>query len=228
MQVAGTRLRSLSEANRRIGLYKEGVQQAKEASEIFERLGNTLGQAVCLIDLAWALHDDDQLDAAEEAASRMYLISSQRKTDNLKSPYAWRYIPLQGRNREGHSAFRSSARNCIPFQLARRTVLDSSPWRGCFPAMTPTLVFNVPSRTRSTIHTFWPVRRGCRPTFGINKAGLKRRNPRHSALLMCSRSSGPRLMRRGLDRRPRKLTIWLPLQPGVLDNGGKLSKQYCC
>ena len=62
----------LSEANRRNDLHKEGIQQAKEALEIFERLGNTLGQAVCLIDLAWALHHDDQLDAAEEAASRIF------------------------------------------------------------------------------------------------------------------------------------------------------------
>jgi len=35
----------LSNANREIGLCKEGTQQAKEASEIFERLGNTTRQA---------------------------------------------------------------------------------------------------------------------------------------------------------------------------------------
>ena len=64
------RLRDLSEANRLMYLHKEGIQQAKEASEIFERLGNTARQAECLISLAWSLHDDGQLDAAEEAASR--------------------------------------------------------------------------------------------------------------------------------------------------------------
>ena len=63
-------LSNLCEANRLMGLHKEGVQQAKEASEIFERLGDTAKQAGCLIDLAWVLHDDEQLDAAEEAASR--------------------------------------------------------------------------------------------------------------------------------------------------------------
>ena len=64
------RLGNLSEANRLMYLHKEGIQLAKEASEIFERLGNTARQAESLISLAWSLHDDEQLDAAEEAASR--------------------------------------------------------------------------------------------------------------------------------------------------------------
>jgi tetratricopeptide (TPR) repeat protein len=64
------RLSDLSQANREMGLYKEGIQQAKEASEIFERLGDTADQAECLIKLAYVLVDDKQLDAAEEAASR--------------------------------------------------------------------------------------------------------------------------------------------------------------
>jgi len=60
----------LSDANRMMGLYKEGILQAKEALEIFERLGDTARQAECLINLACVLHADEQLDAAEEAASR--------------------------------------------------------------------------------------------------------------------------------------------------------------
>ena len=67
--VAG-RLRDLSDTNREMGLYKEGIRQAKEGSEIFKRLGDTVGQAESLIDLAYVLRDDGQLDAAEEAASR--------------------------------------------------------------------------------------------------------------------------------------------------------------
>ena len=63
-------LRDLSEANRRMGLFEEGIRQAKEASEIFERLGHVDRQAKCLIYLAFSLHDDGQLDAAEEAGSR--------------------------------------------------------------------------------------------------------------------------------------------------------------
>ena len=60
----------LSKANSGLGLRKEGIEQAKEGSEIFERLGETTGQADCLINLAWALYGDNQLDAAEEAVSR--------------------------------------------------------------------------------------------------------------------------------------------------------------
>ena len=62
-------LSELSDTNRLMGLYEEGIQRAKEASEIFEQLGNTAKQAECLIYLAYLLHDDKQLDAAEEAAS---------------------------------------------------------------------------------------------------------------------------------------------------------------
>ena len=68
-QVAQT-LRFLSDANRLLHLYKEGIQQAEEASEIYKRLGNTVAQAVQLKALAYLLYDDGQLDAAERAASR--------------------------------------------------------------------------------------------------------------------------------------------------------------
>jgi len=68
-QLART-LRYLSDVNLRMRLFKEGVQQAKEGSEIYERLGDTVEQARCLDDLAWLLHDDGQLDDAEEAISR--------------------------------------------------------------------------------------------------------------------------------------------------------------
>ena len=67
---AAVMLSYLSDANRRVDLYKEGIQQAKEASEIFKRLDDTTNQAKCLVDLAFLLHDDKQLDDAEEAASR--------------------------------------------------------------------------------------------------------------------------------------------------------------
>ena len=60
----------LSDTNREMGLYKEGIQQAEEASGILERLGRTANQAGCLIDLALLLHDDKQFNAGEEAASR--------------------------------------------------------------------------------------------------------------------------------------------------------------
>ena len=63
-------LRSISDANRHLGLHEEGIRQTTEASEIFERNNNTIGQAMCLDDLAWLFFGSEQLDAAEEAASR--------------------------------------------------------------------------------------------------------------------------------------------------------------
>ena len=62
--------RHLSQANRHMGLYEEGIKMAEEASGILERLGDSAVQARCLIDLAWLLHANKQFDAAEEAASR--------------------------------------------------------------------------------------------------------------------------------------------------------------
>ena len=49
---------------------EEGIQQAKEASGIFERLGETVAQVYCWIDLANLLVKDKQFDAAEEAITR--------------------------------------------------------------------------------------------------------------------------------------------------------------
>jgi len=64
-------LRHLSETSRMMGLHKEGIQLAEEALEVPERLGDTVAQAQCLKCLAFLLHADEQLDAAEETASRM-------------------------------------------------------------------------------------------------------------------------------------------------------------
>ena len=73
-------LSHLSEANRLVGLHEEGIEQAVEAADIFERLGGTLMQTRSLINLARLLHDDKQLDAAEEAASRaIALIPEERQ-----------------------------------------------------------------------------------------------------------------------------------------------------
>jgi len=67
-QVALT-LGHLSDANRQIGLFEEGILQAKEALEIYKHLGDTV-EAECLGNLATVLFAGGQLDAAEEAASR--------------------------------------------------------------------------------------------------------------------------------------------------------------
>ena len=63
-------LRELSDVNRKLGFYKEGIQQAREALEIYQRLSNTVEAAKCWNFLAFLLHEDNQLDAAKEAASQ--------------------------------------------------------------------------------------------------------------------------------------------------------------
>ena len=63
-------LELLSMVNQQMGLYKEGMEQTKEALEIYERLGNTGKQAACLITIARAFRADGKFDAAEEAALR--------------------------------------------------------------------------------------------------------------------------------------------------------------
>ena len=68
-QIAQTLL-ELCDTNRLVGLPEEGIQQAKEASGIFERLGDTVKQAESLIEPARLLYSDEQFDAIEEAASR--------------------------------------------------------------------------------------------------------------------------------------------------------------
>ena len=63
-------LRLLSDVNRILGLYEEGVTQVKEALEICEPFGDPIEQAWCLSALARLLHGREEFDAAEDAASR--------------------------------------------------------------------------------------------------------------------------------------------------------------
>ena len=76
-------LRDLADVNRLLGLYREGIQQAKEAVEIFERLSDTIGQAISLNTLAWSFFDDNQLDAAKEAASGMIDLLPEKGEEHL-------------------------------------------------------------------------------------------------------------------------------------------------
>ena len=68
-QVALT-LGDLSIVNQDMDLKKEGMEQVKEASGIFERLGRTVEQAQCLMSIAGLQRKDKQFDAAVEAGSR--------------------------------------------------------------------------------------------------------------------------------------------------------------
>jgi len=53
-------LGSLSDVNRKMSLWKEGIQEAKEASEVFERFNDTACRVWSLVHFAWALCDDGQ------------------------------------------------------------------------------------------------------------------------------------------------------------------------
>ena len=62
-------LKELADANRKLGRFGEGIQQAREALEIYQRLGTMEGRAECLGYLALLLHEDKQPTAAKEAVS---------------------------------------------------------------------------------------------------------------------------------------------------------------
>ena len=66
----GLTLLRLSDANRELGLYREGIQQVKEALEIYQRGGQTIMQARCTERLSGLLLDDNQLESAEDTAFR--------------------------------------------------------------------------------------------------------------------------------------------------------------
>jgi tetratricopeptide (TPR) repeat protein len=76
-------LQDLSDANRLLNLYEEGIRQVKEAQQIFERMNETTQQAWCLSRLAGLLLDDEQLDAAENTASRAIDLVSEKGEDRL-------------------------------------------------------------------------------------------------------------------------------------------------
>ena len=74
-EVAKT-LKFLAFVNGELSNFAEGISQAKEALEIYEKLEDTAGQVDCLNCLASVLVNDNQVDAAEEVASRMVNLSS--------------------------------------------------------------------------------------------------------------------------------------------------------
>jgi hypothetical protein len=119
-------LKRLSGVHFLMGLFKEGIEQAREAAEIYERLGDKTEQAECLVDLAWLLYNDYQLDAAEEAVSRAINFGGRRSISGLRMPSTpWLCILFQGRDNEDHSKFGDSPQNRVFFQLVQSAVLCS-------------------------------------------------------------------------------------------------------
>ena len=118
-QVAQT-LRFLAEVNRKLNLFKEGIRQAKEALEINEQLNYVAEQAVCLRFLADLLRQDDQLNAAEEAASR--------SIDLL--PDTEQFLVCQGHRALGNIyLFKGEAEKAINHFKTALGIADSFNWR---------------------------------------------------------------------------------------------------
>ena len=76
LQVANA-LRSLSCANRYLGLYEEGIRQAKEALEIYKRVNDELGQAQSWAELARLFYVNKQPNASKEAVLRVIELSGE-------------------------------------------------------------------------------------------------------------------------------------------------------
>ena len=77
-------LQQLSDVNRNLNLYEEGIGQAKEALGFFERIGDISRQIQSLDDLAWLFFEDNQLDAAENNASRgIHLATEEGQEHNV-------------------------------------------------------------------------------------------------------------------------------------------------
>ena len=77
-------LRLLSNANNRLGLYEEGIQQAKEALEIYQQLNHVAGQGQSWRVLASLLFSNKQLDTAEEAISKLINLLSDKAVDQFE------------------------------------------------------------------------------------------------------------------------------------------------
>jgi hypothetical protein len=97
---------ALSDTNRAMGLFKEGIQQANEASEISKRLGNTVEEAAQLINLAFVLQADSN-STPQKMPHPVQSIFSRRKTNNFGSAavtvFSPDHISRQGRYRESDS-----------------------------------------------------------------------------------------------------------------------------
>ena len=78
-------LLELAGANEKLGLHEEGIQQAKEALEIMERIGDTGDQAFGLLVLAGSLEGNEQLDAAQEVAYRIIDLGETGQLETCRS-----------------------------------------------------------------------------------------------------------------------------------------------
>ena len=116
VQAAHTLLH-LSSANGILGLYEEGIRQAKEASEIFGRINITSGQALAFNDLASLLLEHRQLDAAGDAVSRGIQLVPEKGHENTVSQLhrnLGRIYRSKGEKEKAVHHFQTALRIAIP------------------------------------------------------------------------------------------------------------------
>ena len=89
--VAGA-LQRLAEANWVLGFREEGIQQAKEAVVVCERLGDVVEESGCLALLAHLLLHNEQLDAAEETTIRSIDLLGEGKDQEFKRCNSYRVL----------------------------------------------------------------------------------------------------------------------------------------
>ena len=190
-------LRFLCDANRGLGLYEEGIQQAKEALEIYRRLDDVLGQALSWRELASSLLSDDQLDAAEEATSQSINLLSDKEVDQVELCEAHRILgkiyESKGETGKAINHFETAVGIASAFNWHDILFWNNYDLAQLFSTddrFRPRL--NVPSYIRSMTHINWVARWSCRPTFGSRKAGSRRQSPRPWALSKLMRRSEPR------------------------------------
>jgi tetratricopeptide (TPR) repeat protein len=174
-------LMCLSGANRLLDLREEGIQQAKEALGIYERLGDTAGQARCLNRLAYLLDHDDQLDAAEEAATRAIKLLPEKGQEYIVCE-SHRILGTihesKGEREKSIHHYEAALGIASPFNWHDELFGIISHWHRCFPMKTGSTMHtptsDEPSYTPATTHTTWVARSCCRLRFGVNSTGSTR------------------------------------------------------
>ena len=88
LELVGATLASLSDINRTLGLYEEGIRQAIEAVEISQQFDHADGQAQCWAQLAQLLSQYGELDdSLVEDATRKIALLSENSSHSSLVPY---------------------------------------------------------------------------------------------------------------------------------------------
>jgi tetratricopeptide (TPR) repeat protein len=192
-------LRRLSDTNDLMDLPKEGIQQAKEALEIVERLGNATDQAAILVNLAWLLCRGQSIRRRRRSRiPRNQPPPGERRTIfGLQiSSCSWRDIPSKGEMEKAIHHYELALGIASPFNWHHDLFSVHYKLAGLFrdegrfgeaqahiehaKSHATDSAFNLGLRWRS------------RPGFGTCSADLKRRNPRPYTRPTFMRSSGLR------------------------------------